>query len=316
MGNRLWFFISLALIGGIGYRIYTEGHRQQELLDKIQSQANQIQDQQKHVAELEQKLQQAQGIVSAQKNSAVSELESLTNQMESEKVRLQALNQKISDLKNQLGGSDPDTQARLVRLKNLTADLEARLKVAQAAEKDVGQLSDVALKNTKAQVQYQTQTINTQIQGQDELIKATKDQLGFWRKQKGNVNQAAKVEEYQQQLAEQTQVLQQLRAQKISLAQANQNQSSEIKQEAGQEKETIKSSEAQLQDQLRRAQQDLKTLQEYQNSSQKSIDDVKNRIHQVQEAYNVEYAKYQTLQESLKKKQAEVDQLKKPAGGN
>ena len=314
--QKLQMSTLIGLLAFVGVMLNAEFRRNSELSEKVKAQNQQIESQQKNIDDLKKKisdeetgLRQSKDLIAAQEKAENQELQEIKNSIDLEKGRLDILNQKVIELKTQLKNQNIEIQPRVIQEQNLAKNLEARLRQAQNAEKEVSSESDSVIKNNKSQVQQQQQLLNSQIQGQQALVASTQNQLNFWRGRKGDINQVSKVIEYQQTLVQQNQILQQLRTQKIEIGQQDQNQTSNIKQAAAQEKEGIRSSEAQLQNQLQRVRQDLKALQDYQLSEQKFIAELKNRLHFAEQDYAAEAQKFKLLQDDLAKKQAD---LKRP----
>jgi len=314
--QKLQMSTLIGLLAFVGVMLNAEFRRNSELSEKVKAQNQQIESQQKNIDDLKKKisdeetgLRQSKDLIAAQEKAENQELQEIKNSIDLEKGRLDILNQKVIELKTQLKNQNIEIQPRVIQEQNLAKNLEARLRQAQNAEKEVSSESDSVIKNNKSQVQQQQQLLNSQIQGQQALVASTQNQLNFWRGRKGDINQVSKVIEYQQTLVQQNQILQQLRTQKIEIGQQDQNQTSTIKQAAAQEKEGIRSSEAQLQNQLQRVRQDLKALQDYQLSEQKFIAELKNRLHFAEQDYAAEAQKFKLLQDDLAKKQAD---LKRP----
>jgi chromosome segregation ATPase len=310
MISRSWIGVALLTAVTVGSWAFYEAKLRDQLSEKIKvssvlvdSLKKENEQQKVQIANLTSALHQAQEQIHAQQSAGEHEVQDLKKQIEHETSLLQNLRQKIADLQEELQNGDAGLATRIQEQKSLINDLQSRIKKSEAAQKEVSQVSGEIVKNNKDQTQYHMTTLNSQIKDQESLVKQVQAQLNFWRKRRGDINQSAKVEEYQQQLSNQQQVLLQLKAQKVNLSQTNQGQTLDIRQQADQEKQDIKASENQLQDQLQRTQKDLKDLQDFQNNEQKSKNDLKNRFTQAKTEYASEYSKYQMLVESLKKKQ-------------
>jgi chromosome segregation ATPase len=303
MISRSWIGVALLTAVTVGSWALYEAKLRDQLSEKIKvssvlvdSLKKENEQQKVQIANLTSALHQAQEQIHAQQSAGEHEVQDLKKQIEHETSLLENLRQKITDLQEELRNGDAGLATRIQEQKSLINDLQSRIKKSEAAQKEVSQVSGEIVKNNKDQTQYHMTTLNSQIKDQESLVKQVQAQLNFWRKRRGDINQSAKVEEYQQQLSNQQQVLLQLKAQ-------NQGQTLDIRQQADQEKQDIKASENQLQDQLQRTQKDLKDLQDFQNNEQKSKNDLKNRFTQAKTEYASEYSKYQMLVESLKKKQ-------------
>jgi len=260
----------------------------------------------------EAELQKIKDFFNQKANSEQKSLEDIKRQYANEYEKLMQLKQQRDDLKNSSAkGSVAGVKDQIKVNQDLIASLENQLKEFNAGEKDVNNEEKTAVKNKDLEAKEAQNTLNVQIRQTEAVIKDTRSQITFWRKRNSDINQAAKLKDYETTLAEQTQLLQSLQSKKLEVSADARTASGYIKNRASAEKEDLKDNEAQIRDRISRAKAEVKRLQDQTHGIDKENEAVSAQLQQVEAQYQQQLTKVRALMEAYQRERQALEQTQK-----
>lgn len=218
---------------------------------------------------------------------------------ELEKLNQQKL--RLDEIKNRNKDADISAlQAQLHTNEDRIKSLEQDLTSYKGAERDLGGSTNQALRDQTIQNQRDLSDINAKIAVQQVAIRSTQDQINFWNRRRGDINQTSKLQEYAALLQQQQMDMQTLKANKADLQANNKQNINIVKSQAGVQRTDIHDSEGQIREQLNLAKAEGQRLQGEIQQKQKAHADMIQQIHQAEELYDLQYTKTKNAAEAAK----------------
>ena len=152
--------------------------------------------------------------------------------------------------------------------------------------------------------------LNNDISTQKELIKTTKEQLQFWRKNKKDIHQSSRVDELSEQIATQETTLNQLQLNKQNIINGANLRAQEINNDTDSKLNDVKYTKAQLLDEINIAKNNLKAIQGQKDRGQKNTDSLNSQIGEANQSANLIRTHIQSLESSIGQIQNELAQIK------
>lgn len=229
----------------------------------------------------------------------------LQNQLAAEKQNLEQLQINLNKLKaqqvqqqQQLTLSYPN---RVEQNKSEIQQLTGQLQEHRLAEDDLHETTLDSLRNQSSEATYARDQIDFAIETAQDNLQQTLALINYWQ---SNLlltpEQQSALADLQNQFINQRQQLDFLRRQRVNISAQVLNQTRTISEVARQTKDDLLANEAAIQDRIAFLQNELVQIQQAQTQIQTSNKSLDGQINEMQNAYNKQLERVQTIEATLK----------------
>ncbi|WP_413561542.1 hypothetical protein [Bdellovibrio sp. HCB209] len=249
---------------------------------------------------------------SVRKNQLQQEIQSLSNQLYQENQKLETQQQYIDDIRRRSNPTQTELSYRN-QISNATQEisyLTDLLRGDQMSESDIQREAQRLQTEQDTSLRFYQEQMDQNIRDQEALLRNTQEEIAFWNLNNNYINEKqARLQTLQQLLIDQTQQLQNMKVQKLELSaraleqsQAIQTQARQVASDNAQAREETQSEITSLREDIQRLEYAYRQRRYSQMSGQSQAQQAERNLQGQQEVIR-------SIQELLREKQAQLNQL-------
>jgi chromosome segregation ATPase len=297
----------LLLIAGFGGSLYHNAALHQDLQTgekKIQEQSDQLQ-------KLEAALKKARAHLQTDVDAQRQVVDGLKGRLKTEQDLLTDLELRRDHARNGgVGGDDPAYYGDpIAKERGLIEDLKLLLAQNQAQQKGLKDSRSQAIGTTQQQELQGNQQLAAAITDGQLNLTSLQQQVLDLQPRRGDYQVKAQIQQLNQQIKDQKTQIHSMQAQQKDFNQQGKSTENAISGQTGAQMGDLRQAEAQLKQRLQAEQASFDQLKQQQKTASQSRSDQRNAISQMEKSYQDEKLKIQQLQQDLKTQEARLQEI-------
>ncbi|MFM6929109.1 MAG: hypothetical protein ACKOX6_11635 [Bdellovibrio sp.] len=247
----------------------------------------------------------------AEKERLRNDIQALSLQLDSEAQKLTSLRSRLGDLKQQLSSKvSPNYGYQISDLSDEIQDLSDTLRSYQWGESDLDRQLNLVLQQQSTALRVSIQQMEQNIVRQEQEVKMNQDELSFWVYNNGDMNQKdERVQYLERTLLNQSQLLNDMKAQRAEILSRSLAQSQSLQAEAQAAASTINEDRYNIQEQISSLRGEIKRLQYLQNQSSTSKFSLMTLVQQAEKNAQGQQDTVKIIEDLIRQKQEALKNL-------